>query len=199
MGGVVWRGDFSDTAMMAHYADPIEAISVAGPLKASGKVSLDQGVSDSSVLIGWFHSVLSRQNGNVNNSLPQNFMGIAVEGPSREGFFFRPAWRMNGSNQFFAPDAPRILPDGSSMNWSFNYDPGGCEGGQVIVTLDGQSITVDLPQLEYDKGAEFDRFGIITTQVDGHQQQIWFDDLIYTHFQVSSFFTSAQEEWVTYN
>jgi hypothetical protein len=198
LGGVVWRGDFSSEKTMAHYADPIETISVAGPLKASGKVSLDQGVSDSSVLIGWFHSVLSRQAGNVNNSLPQNFMGIAVEGPSSDGFFFRPGWRMNGSNQFLASAGPNILPDGSSLDWSFEFNPGGCEGGQVTVTLAGQSITVELLNSELEKGAEFDRFGIITTQVDGHQQQIWFDDLVYTHSQESSIFTTAEDEWLAY-
>ena len=30
-------------------------------------------------------------------------------------------------------------------------------------------------------------------------QKIWFDDLVYTHLQISSPFASAREEWVTYN
>ncbi len=41
---------------MAYYADRLSDLTLAKPLRASAKVCLKRGVSDSSVLIGFFHS-----------------------------------------------------------------------------------------------------------------------------------------------
>ena len=198
MGGLIWRGDFRSEEHMAHYADPIGVVSMDGPLKASGRVSLDQGISDSSTLIGWFHSALSRQNGNSNDAIPRNFIGIAVEGPSSEGFFFQPVYRMNGRGDFVQQAGPRILPDAAPRDWTFEYDPEVPPGGSITVTLDDQSITIGLPAAEREAGAEFDRFGIITTQIDGNQQTIYYDDLLYTESQIPMSFNATGDNWTEY-
>ncbi|MEO7318720.1 MAG: hypothetical protein ABIZ56_07005, partial [Chthoniobacteraceae bacterium] len=55
MGGLIFRGDGRYPHMMAYYGDRLEELTLARPLRASGKVSLRRGVTDSDVLIGFFH------------------------------------------------------------------------------------------------------------------------------------------------
>ena len=144
-----------------------------------------RGISDSTTLIGWFHSTLSRQNGTNNTVLPQDFMGIMIEGPSAEGFYFRPAFRMHGGNDRIAQPGPYIYPDGVKRNWTLNYAPF-AEGnsGKITVTLDNETIEYSVSPADRAIGARFDRFGIVTTQIDGHYQFVYFDDLNYTAQQV---------------
>src|SRR5262249_2370353 len=56
LGGVIFRGDCRFGDKMASYADRLEELSLDKPLRASGKVCLRRGVTDSTVLIGFFHS-----------------------------------------------------------------------------------------------------------------------------------------------
>lgn len=46
--------------------------------------------------------------------------------------------------------------------------------------LDGQAVTLDLSASHRPIGGHFDRFGIITTHIDGNGQTVYFDDLTYT-------------------
>ena len=73
---------------------------------------------------------------------------------------------------------PRIYPDGSAHDWSLQYVPDGT--GAIKVTLGSQSITLRLGSDHKALGASFDRFGIITTWIDGNGQDVYFDDLNYT-------------------
>jgi hypothetical protein len=196
LGGVVFRGDWHFESRMAHYADRLYRVSTDHPLMASGTVNFRQGISDSTTLIGWFHSTLSRQGGTDASALPQNFLGIMIEGPSSEGFYFRPVYRMTGLGQSIPSSGPYILPDGSTHTWNLQYDPlGGAGSGQISLFLDGDQVVVNLSPTDKQTGAEFDRFGIITTQIDGHSQFIYFDDLSYTYLQQ---FTSSVGNWPLY-
>jgi len=53
-------------------------------------------------------------------------------------------------------------------------------GAYIIVTLDGQAVTLNLDPGHKQIGAHFNRFGIITTHIDGSGQTVYFDDLTYT-------------------
>jgi len=53
-------------------------------------------------------------------------------------------------------------------------------GAYIIVTLDGQAVTLNLDPGHKQIGAHFDRFGMITTHIDGGGQTVYFDDLTYT-------------------
>ena len=55
--------------------------------------------------------------------------------------------------------------------------------GRIIVTLDGKSATLDLGKNDKTTGARFDRFGLVTTWIDGNGQHVYFDDLTYTSEQ----------------
>jgi len=60
------------------------------------------------------------------------------------------------------------------------YHPDGNGGtGSIIVTLDGQSVTLNLDAGHKEIGAHFNRFGMITTHIDGSGQTVYFDDLTY--------------------
>jgi hypothetical protein len=45
--------------------------------------------------------------------------------------------------------------------------------------LDGQAVTLNLDPGHKQIGAHFNRFGIITTHIDGSGQTVYFDDLTY--------------------
>lgn len=184
LGGLVFRGDCRFPDKMAYYGDRLETLTLAKPLKASGKVSMRRGVTDSTVLFGFFHAKDSMTvNPAQDCSLPQNFLGIVVDGPSREGFYFSPAYRTNGSGHGHAVNnrPPHIYPDGKAHDWTLEYSPTSADGkGRIILTLDGESVTLELTEGHKAAGAHFNRFGLVTTWIDGNGQHIYFDDLTYT-------------------
>lgn len=95
LGGVIFRGDNRTAEKLAYYGDKVQSLTLEKPLRARGKVCLRRGVSDSTSLIGFFHSKDSVEVSNSQSSgFPRNFLGVAVEGPSREGFLFYPAYRI---------------------------------------------------------------------------------------------------------
>ncbi len=183
LGGLVFRGDCRWSNKMAYYADRLGELTLEKPLRASGKVCLRRGVSDSTVLIGFFHSKDSMTvNPSQDAGFPKNFLGIAVEGPSREGFYFAPAYRMmSQSGHAGDNNPPHIYPDGKDHAWTLEYSPAvaGAEG-RITVTLDGHSVRLGLAPDREAASSRFDRFGIITTWIDGNGQAIYFDDLTYT-------------------
>ena len=46
--------------------------------------------------------------------------------------------------------------------------------------LDSETFRLDLKKGDRASGARFDRFGLVTTWVDGNGQQVYFGDLTYT-------------------
>ena len=115
-----------------------------------------------------------------------DYLGINIEGPSGEGFFFYPVYRTHsdegialGSN---GGKSPRIYPDRKVHDWFLRYDPEGANGnGQIMVGLDAETCALDLAPGHKSIGATFDRFGICTPWIDGNSVTVYFDDLTYTH------------------
>ena len=184
LGGLVFRGDCRYGDKLASYGDRIDPLDLDRPLKASGKVALRRGVSDSTTLLGFYHSEDSlRVNPSQKSGFPMGFLGAAVEGPSREGFLFYPAFRVRGDGQGYAAgaDRPHILPDGKSHDWTLAFDPAAAGGrGRITATFDAKTVALDLGENDRKTGARFDRFGLITTWIDGNAHRVYFDDLTYT-------------------
>jgi len=191
IGGHTFRGDsrvqFNGTRMAYYGARLTDTLSLNHSLHAEGKVGFRRGVSDSTTLIGFFHSTNSmRNNDSQNSATPENFVGAAIEGPSSEGFYLYPTYgldqegvRANGGRG--TPTPPYIYPNGQSHRWTLDYNPDGNGGtGSIVVTLDGQAVTLNLDSGHKQIGASFNRFGIITTHIDGSGQTVYFDDLTYT-------------------
>lgn len=184
LGGLVFRGDCRYPDRMAYYADRVGPLTLDERIRASGKVALRRGVSDSTTLFGFFNAAAAmRANPSQNQALPEGVMGINIEGPSSEGFCFYPVSRLPGRDGVVSADlrGVRILPDGASHDWTFTYDPAGGGGrGRITVTLDGQRIHLELNDGDKTRGATFDRFGIVTPWIDGNGQAVYFDDLTYS-------------------
>ena len=184
IGGRFFRGDCRYPERMAWYGDKLTMLSLEKPLKASGRLTLRRGVSDSTALFGFFHHQYSSQvNPAQDNGVPKDFVGIAIEGPSSEGFYCYPLCRGEGeiTTNGFKRAAPRIYPDGVSHQWMLEYDPSASGGeGALTVTLDGQAITLELKKGMKESRPSFDRFGLVTPWIDGNEQIVYFDDLTYT-------------------
>jgi hypothetical protein len=183
LGGLVFRGDCRFPERMAFYADRLQELNLDKPLHASGRACLRRGVTDSTVLLGFFHSAESMEvNRSQKSALPKCFLGISTDGPSREGFFFSPVYRVRGDGQGAVKrGAPHIYPDGVSHAWRLDYSPEAAGGrGQINLTLDQQTVQLRLGDGHRSIGARFNRFGLITTWIDGNSQTIFFDDLTYT-------------------
>jgi hypothetical protein len=191
IGGHTFRGDSREQfngSRMAYYGDQLnDTLSLNQALHAEGKVGFHRGVSDSTTLIGFFHSDDSmRSSDSQNSATPENFFGAAIEGPSSDGFYFYPTYGVDqegvrASGGRGTPTPPYIYPDGESRDWTLDYHTEGNGGtGSIIVTLDGQAVTLNLDPGHKQIGAHFNRFGIITTHIDGSGQTVYFDDLTYT-------------------
>jgi len=184
LGGQMFRGDCRYPDRMACYGDRVGPLTFEKPLRASGKIAMTRGVSDSTTLFGFYHSRESmRQNESQSDGVPESVLGIHVEGPSRDGFRFYPVSRTKGGKSRFGEVSrfPKISPDGKVHDWSLDYDPQAAQGrGQITVALDGNSNTFDLAEGEKSRGTTFDRFGIVTSWIDGNSQDVYWDDLTYT-------------------
>ena len=191
IGGQMFRGDsrleFNGTRLAYYGARLTDTLSLNQALHADGKVAFRRGVSDSTTLIGFFHSTDSmRSNDSQNSATPENFVGAAIEGPSSEGFYLYPTYGLDqegvrASGNRGTPTPPYIYPNGQSRRWTLDYNPDGNGGtGSITVTLDGQAVTLNLDPGHKQMGAHFNRFGIITTHIDGSGQTVYFDNLTYT-------------------
>ena len=145
---------------------------------------MTRGVSDSTTLFGFYHSQVSmRQNESQRDGVPEGVLGIHIEGPSSEGFKFYPVARIKsgGSTIGNVRDFPTIRPDRRSHNWSFEYDPSAADDhGVMRIMLDEQTAMLQLRDGDKSSGATFDRFGIVTSWIDGNSQNVYFDDITYT-------------------
>jgi hypothetical protein len=176
LGGIVWRIESNSPGDAGYYGVPVEKLSLDRELVASGKVAMLRGGADSAALIGWFNSKSFRE-----GPVPKNFLGIMVEGPSRVGHYFRPAYSNAKSDQACPAQGPVIRPDGSQHEWTLRYDPQGAQGrGSIEAVLDGEPISLALQPGVRAGGADFDRFGMLSFLQGGNHVVIYFDDLTYT-------------------
>lgn len=184
IGGLFFRGDCRYPQCLAYYGDRLGTLTLAKPLRASGKIVLLRAVSDSTTLFGFFNAQRSVQvNESQASATPKDFLGIAVEGPSREGFYVYPVYRVHDGEEAngCGEKAPHILPDGLVHEWTLEYVPGGGDtDGKIVLSLDGKSVDLPFPRERQAAGAQFDRFGFVTPWIDGNGQRIYFDDLEYT-------------------
>ena len=184
LGGQIFRGDCRYPERMGCYGAKIGPLTLDKPIKASGKVAMTRGVTDSTVLFGFYNQAQSmRSNPSQDQGVPESVLGIHLEGPSAEGFLFYPVYRLKGTDARVSAyrEFPHIHPDGKSHDWSLEYDPAGADGkGQITVTFYGTSKTFDLHEGDKSRGATFDRFGIVTSWIDGNSVDAYWDDITYT-------------------
>jgi hypothetical protein len=179
IGGVVWRDE-----PPAFYADRVGPLTLGDELFAEGSISLTRATSDSGVYIGWFDakSKLEAIPSPSDGIVPEkSLLGVLVEGPSRDGHYFRAAYRTAGGEGKIGEEGPIIKPDGEAHEWSIRYTPGrGGEAGRIVVRFDRhERVTEVLPEHVREE-TTFDRFGIFNFSRDGMFVEIYVDDVRYT-------------------
>ena len=175
LGGVMWRIESMRPENACYYGTPIGRLSLDDELNASGRVCLTAAAADSAILAGWFNART------FIGAPPQNFLGILVEGPSRAGHYFRPAYGTSDDLKCVTDHGPVIRPDSQSHEWTFHYTPGASGAdGRITVTLDTESVSLDVPREARKGNASFDRFGFLSWHRGGHFVETYFDDLAFT-------------------
>jgi hypothetical protein len=183
IGGLIWRDD-----RPAYYADRVGPLGLDDELRASGKLALTSANSDSGVYLGWFDSAARRWPQEPRERRPDGgFVAVMIEGPSRIGHYFRPAYRTGPGQDSMAQDGATIRPDGQVHEWSLRYAPAeGGGDGRIEVTFDGVRQALDLKPGHRRLGASFDRFGLFNIQTGGQHVMIYLDNLSYTSGPVSA-------------
>lgn len=171
IGGTFWR-----SGKYAYYADKVGPLNLDDRLEASGKVVLKVGAPDADMFLGWF-------NGANQDESPHeagHFLGVHVGGPTRVGHYFHPALTTAKGTKMLAAAGPVLVP-GKVHEWTLIYDPAAEAGnGTITVTLDKESVTLGLKKGTKAQGANFDRFGLFTSNIGGQIVRIYLDDLKYT-------------------
>jgi hypothetical protein len=177
VGGTMFRDE-----QPAFYAGKTGPLSLNHELLASGKLAFTGAGSDSGLYLGWFDSTSKKNKSLSDYKEPQkNFMAIAIEGPSRIGHYFRPAYAASDGKGELKEEGPIIRPDGKVHHWSLHYRPDGAGGnGQITVRFDDDTQTLDLKPGHKQSGATFDRFGFFNMQSGGWHVQVYVDDLTYS-------------------
>ena len=177
IGGIIWRDE-----RPAYYADRIGRLTLQDELFASGKVCFSNAGSDSGVYLGWFDSASKTNKALSDGKAPQqNILAVLIEGPSRIGHYFRPAFRDRNGNGSTPKTGPIIRPDGQTHSWALRYLPSAGDGqGQITVKFDGQQQTIALKAEHRKAGAVFDRFGLFNLQNGGQYVEVSLDNLAYT-------------------
>lgn len=177
VGGLIWRDE-----RPAYYADRVGSLGLEDELSASGRLVFTGAGSDSGVYLGWFDAATKQAKAVPEHQERQkNLLAILIEGPSRVGHYFRPAYATRAGEGAARDTGPLIRPDGRVHRWSLRYSPTGANGrGQITATLDGQARTLDLQPGHRGAGATFDRFGFCNVQSGGHYVEVYVDDLQYT-------------------
>ncbi len=184
IGGIVFRDE-----QPTYYAARVGRLTLDDELQASGKLALRMAASDSGVYLGWFNAESKQSKSTPDYESPQNnFLGVLIEGPSRAGHYFRPAYgcsagrgQIAGEKSASGESWPVIFPNGASHAWALHYRPEAAgAGGQIEITFDGHTDVLDLKPGDRAAGAMFNRFGIFNMQSGGHGVDIYLDDVSYT-------------------
>lgn len=183
IGGIMFRDESP-----AYFADHVQPLTLNNELRASGVVTLRSAGADSGVLLGWFNAAKKRNKSTPDDETPQtDLLGIMIEGPSRVGHFFRPAYATS-KGSYVAPtlegtvnERPVLPPNESIHRWSLHYQPEEANGrGKITVTFDDKAHELVLSKGHRVENAEFDRFGVFNIQSGGHHVELYLDDMSWT-------------------
>lgn len=120
IGGLVWRDE-----QPAYYAGSVGPLTLGDSFSAAGRLAFTGAGSDSGVYVGWFDSASKRASADAKEDHAQkNFLAIMIEGPSRIGHYFRPAYRCSDGRGTAPEDGPIIRPDGQVHDWAIRHDAG---------------------------------------------------------------------------
>lgn len=178
LGGLVARTDEGPLHTHAFYADRVSRLTMDDRLHAEGTVRLDRANTDSATLLGWFRA---RPGGGGREGEPQDFLGVAITGPSRIGQYFGAVVADRKGNVGPKSFSGIVLnPGPRTLRWSIDYDAAPRGGGTIVVRLGNRRVVQRIAHRIRRTGATFNRFGMRNLERGGSFQVAFFDDLRYT-------------------
>ncbi|MBI3119614.1 MAG: hypothetical protein HYZ00_13045 [Candidatus Hydrogenedentes bacterium] len=175
IGGHVWRIESLTPEHAMRYGRPVGNLTLAQPLRASGRIVLTGAGADSALLLGWFNPLTAI------GAPPPNFMGALLEGPSRAGHYFRPAAGSSTGQALVAGEGPLVYADSVSHTWSIAWDPAANGGaGRLTTQLDDSSVALDVPAEFRKASAALAQFGVLSWHTGGNFVEVYLDDLEFT-------------------
>ncbi len=173
LGGRFFSCDPHEHEFKGYYGDRIGRLTLDDKLTASGRFAARHFSVDSSFALGWFNS--------QEQGYPiKNFVGVYFDSLTSVGRIIQPLYGTAEGNlrQNGAPSL-QFTPDGSTYEWTLTYDP--ADGGSIMFTLNGKSMTMRLRPGDKAKGTTFDRFGVFNMQwANSKWCEVYLDDLRYT-------------------
>ena len=140
-------------------------------------------MSDSTTLFGFYNSIDSIVERVAERWAARVRAGRASRRPQQRRFPFLSGDAIEGRVEQICRRPP--VADNLSRRPKPRLEPGirsrGRRGqGCIVVALAGRSSALDLAPGDENERTKFDRFGIITTWIDGNSQDVYLDDIAYT-------------------
>ena len=207
MGGTAWRNEAIDP-LHAFYGNDVGKLTLDDPISFEGQLAFIDGGTDGDVFFGYFNEAsrmtefpvegtqrdyppdLAERLGGRRNihlgfdergTMLPNMLGVWIGGPTVVGYNYSLICTGSDENLREGATGPVIHPDAARRHFTFKYDPLANGGiGQVVATLDDQSITLNLTPQIRKSGALFNRFGIASVRRGGKWVTLYLDDLVYT-------------------
>jgi hypothetical protein len=165
-----------------YYVDDIGKLTLDDAFSFSGNVCFVHDATDAGMQIGYFNSsdLAATPDPDKRFSTSANSIGVFIEGSATAGKRFMPHVT-TGNHTVFHNQELTIRPTKAPRTFAFHYEPNAdYGGGRMIVTLDGESSTLDLTADQRAVAGPFDRFGIANLRGGGKYVVAYFDDLSYT-------------------
>jgi hypothetical protein len=158
-GAIGGRLDRS-TEYRAYYAKVLPAMkTLDDPLTASGTVRID-GTSRGGVMFGWFNSGASY------DWRTPDFVGLRIDRLGRGPIAYA---EYGTTNTFTESSKGYVFPARRLYSWTLEYLPaeGAFGAGLLRLTIGGVTLEAPFRPLHRADGAMFNRFGLLSLQVEG--------------------------------
>jgi len=179
IGGWFWGTEVIDP-LHSFYAVDIGELTLEDPISFSGWINFVEGAVDGRMLLGYFNreARIADIEGEYKGNPPHQFMGIEVMDQTRVGYNFTAVCSPR-QDKSFEIRGPVYIPDRIKRPFSFHYDPQKDEAGQITVTLNQDTFSVNLTPEQRKMGAIFNRFGLLNPRKGGKYVDVYLDDLTY--------------------
>jgi hypothetical protein len=176
MGGRFISVDPWEKQFQGHYGDRVGRLSLDHKLVARGKLATRTFSIDSTFALGWF-SATDRGGWPL-----KNFVGVAFDSLTDTGRIVQTLYGTTEGSKARSSDYVTFNPDGTSYDWTLEYDPAAAGGnGAITFTINNQKLSIPLAPGDKQKGAVLDRFGVFNLPwANSKYCIVYLDDLTYT-------------------
>jgi hypothetical protein len=175
LGGRLQSVDAWEKDFQGYYGDRVGPLTMQDKLLASGKFATSEFSVDSTFALGWFNS--AEQGWPI-----KNFVGVYFDSASDMDRIVEGLYGTSDGAHQRSKRRVTFRPDGKSYDWTLQYDPTAGGGrGAITFTMNGQKLQHVLAEVDRQKGATLDRFGVFNLAwANSKHCVVYLDDLTYT-------------------